>query len=143
MNSPLKPLGYNATIKQEDVGAIQLERNRRELSSKRMKHINVRYFCIVDRLKVKISSELSTSQLEIFKPVILLWHSKEINSTLIVKILWGWIGSTSKTPLCKIGGLVTAYDIKISNKILNPRKFYALYIGKVIVVLVIQYLSSQ
>ena len=52
MNSPLKPLGYDATIKQEDVGAIQLERNGRELSSKKMKPINVQYFYIVDRLKV-------------------------------------------------------------------------------------------
>ena len=41
INFSLKSLEYNATIKQEDVGIIQLERDRRKLSSKRMKHINV------------------------------------------------------------------------------------------------------
>ena len=52
MNYLLKPLGYNATIKQENVVAVQLERNRMELSSNRIKHNNVWYFYIVDRLKV-------------------------------------------------------------------------------------------
>ena len=39
------------------------------------------------------------------------------------------MGSTFKTPLCKMGGLVMAYDIKASNKTLHPRTFYALYLG--------------
>ena len=129
MNFKLKPLGYDATIEQEDVGAIQLERNGRELSSKRMKHINVRYFYIVDRLKVGISAELSTSQLEICKVIILLWHFKEIYYTLIVKLLWGWMGSTFRTPLYKIGELVMAYNVKASNKTSQPRIFYVLYVG--------------
>ena len=52
-----------------------------------------------------------------------------MNSTLIVKLLWDWMGSTFKTPLCKIGELVMAYNVKDSNKTLHPRTFYALYIG--------------
>ena len=63
INSSLKPLGYDASIKQENVGVIQLEKNRRELSSNRMKHINIQYFFINDRLNLGISAKLSTSQL--------------------------------------------------------------------------------
>ena len=51
MNSPLKPLGSNVTIKQDNTSAIQLERNEWKSSSKRTKHINIRYFLITDRLK--------------------------------------------------------------------------------------------
>ena len=51
VNSPLKPLGSDVTIKQDNTSAIQLERNRWKSSNKRTKHINVRYFCITDRLK--------------------------------------------------------------------------------------------
>ena len=38
-------------------------------------------------------------------------------------------GKKSKTPLCKIGELVMAYDVTASNKTTNPGAFYALYIG--------------
>lgn len=51
VNSPLKPLGSNVTIEQDNMSAIQLERNGLKSSSKRTKHINVRYFYITDRLK--------------------------------------------------------------------------------------------
>ena len=51
MNSLLKSLGSNVTIKQDNTSAIQLERNRWKSSSKRTKHINVQYFYITDRLK--------------------------------------------------------------------------------------------
>ena len=51
MNSPLKPLGSDVTIEQDNTSAIQLERNGLKSSSKRTKHINVRYFYITDRLK--------------------------------------------------------------------------------------------
>ena len=51
MNSPLKPLGSDVTIEQDNTSAIQLERNGWKSSSKRTKHINVRYFYITDRLK--------------------------------------------------------------------------------------------
>ena len=61
--------------------------------------------------------------------IILQWHFKEMNSTLIVKLLWGWMGSTFTTLLCKIEALVMTYGVKASNKKLYPRTFYALYIG--------------
>ena len=51
VNSPLKPLGSDVTIEQDNTSAIQLERNGWKSSSKRTKHINVRYFYITDRLK--------------------------------------------------------------------------------------------
>ena len=51
VNSLLKPLGSDVTIEQDNTSAIQLERNGWKSSSKRTKHINVRYFYITDRLK--------------------------------------------------------------------------------------------
>ena len=53
MNSPLKPLGSDVTIKKDNTSAIQLERNGWKSSSKRTKHINVKYFYITDRLKAR------------------------------------------------------------------------------------------
>ena len=38
-------------------------------------------------------------------------------------------GKKFKTPLCKMGELVLAYDVLSSNKTSKPRAFYALYIG--------------
>ena len=38
VNSPLKPLGSNVTIEQDNTSAIQLERNGWKLNSKRTKH---------------------------------------------------------------------------------------------------------
>ena len=37
-------------------------------------------------------------------------------------------GKKFKTPLCKMGELVLAYDIRANNKTSRPRAFYALYI---------------
>ena len=37
-------------------------------------------------------------------------------------------GKKFKTPLCKIGELVMAYDITADNKTTHPRAFYAFYI---------------
>ena len=38
-------------------------------------------------------------------------------------------GKKFKTPLCKIGVLVMAYDVTSSNKTTEPRAFFGLYIG--------------
>ena len=38
-------------------------------------------------------------------------------------------GKKFKTPLCKIGELVMAYNVTADNKTTTPRAFYALYIG--------------
>ena len=38
-------------------------------------------------------------------------------------------GKKFKTPLCKIGELVIAYDVTSSNKTTDLRAFFALYIG--------------
>ena len=50
-NYPLKPLGSDVTIEQDNTSAIEIEKNGWESSSKRTKHINVRYFYITDRRK--------------------------------------------------------------------------------------------
>ena len=96
VNSPLKPLESDVTIEQDNTSAIQLERNGWKSSSKRTKHINVRYFYVTDRLKAGDVSRV------IYKPTgdmesdyLTIRHLKEKQSTLIVKLLWGWMGSTS------------------------------------------------
>ena len=38
-------------------------------------------------------------------------------------------GKKFKTPLCKIGELLMAYDVTANNRTIIPRAFYALYIG--------------
>ena len=38
-------------------------------------------------------------------------------------------GKKSKTPLCKIGKLVMAYNVTSNNKKIDPRAFFVLYIG--------------
>ena len=95
VNSSLKPLGSEVTIEQDNTSAIQLERNGWKSSSKRTNHINVQYFYITDRLKLGMSAELSTRQLEMWKVIILLKHFKEKHFTLTAKPSWGWMGSTS------------------------------------------------
>ena len=50
-NFPLKSLGSDVTIEQDNTSVIQLERNGWKTSSKITKHINVRSFYIIDRLK--------------------------------------------------------------------------------------------
>ena len=51
VNSPLKPLGSDVTIEQDNTCTIQLERNGWKSSSKRTKYISVRYLYITGRLK--------------------------------------------------------------------------------------------
>ena len=77
VNSPLKPLGSNVTITQENTNAIQLERNGWKSSSKRTKHSNVRYFCITDRLKARDVSRV------IYKPI------RDMESNYLTKALQG------------------------------------------------------
>jgi len=51
INSKLGGLGNNVVIEQDNTSAIQLENNGWGSSSRRTKHINVRYFFVTDRLK--------------------------------------------------------------------------------------------
>lgn len=51
LESKLKGLGKETIIEQDNTSTIQLERNGWRSSSKRTKHINVRYFFVTDRLK--------------------------------------------------------------------------------------------
>ena len=77
VNSPLKPLGSDVSIKQDNTSAIQLERNGWKSSSKRNKHINVRYIYITDRLKAGDVSRV------IYKP------TGDMESDYLTKILQG------------------------------------------------------
>ena len=50
-NSPFKLLGFNVAFEQDNTSVIQLEKNGWKSSSKKTKHIVVRYFYIIDRLQ--------------------------------------------------------------------------------------------
>lgn len=50
LSSQLHSLGKETIIEQDNTSAIQLERNGWTSSSKRTKHINVRYFFVTNRL---------------------------------------------------------------------------------------------
>ena len=94
-NFPLKSLGSDVTIEQDNTSVIQLERNRWKSSSKRTKHINARYFYITDRLKARDMSKI------IYKPTgdierdCLSRHFKERHFTLIGKLSWDKMESTN------------------------------------------------
>ena len=87
MDSPLKPLGSDVTIEQDNTSAIQLERNGWKSSSKRTKHINVRYFYITDRLKAGDVSRV------IYKP------TGDMESDYLTKVLQGKAFHAHRKPL--------------------------------------------
>ena len=92
-NSPLKPLGSNVTIEQDNISAIQLEKNGRKSSSKRTKHINVRYFYITDRLKAEYISRI------IYKP------TGDMESGYLTKALQGKAFHTHRKTLMGLDGI--------------------------------------
>lgn len=51
--SKLKDLGIHNVIKQDNTNGIQLEQNGKQSSTKRTRHINIRYFCVTDKIKDK------------------------------------------------------------------------------------------
>ena len=53
MNSPLKLLGSNVTIEQDNTSVIQLERNGWKSNNKKTKYINAQYFSIIGRFKAR------------------------------------------------------------------------------------------
>ena len=59
--SKLKPLGSHTIIEQDNTSAIQLEQNGWKSSSRRTKHIDIRYFYVTDRLKKKDISRIPGS----------------------------------------------------------------------------------
>ena len=69
--------------------------------------------------------------IEMLKRVTVLINSFRRKSGVHVVMLPRKIlfGKKFKTPLCKIGELVMAYNVTSSNKTTDPRAFFALYIG--------------
>ena len=93
MNFPLKPLGSDVTIEQDNKSAIQLERNRWKSSSKRTKYINARYFYITDRLKAGDISRI------IYKP------TGDMESDYLTKALQGKTSRTHRKTLMGLNGI--------------------------------------
>ena len=93
INYPLKPLGSDVTIEQDNISVIQLERNGWKSSSKRTKHINVQYFYITDRLKVRDISKI------ICKP------TGDMESDYLTKTLQGKVFCTHRKTLIGLDGI--------------------------------------
>ena len=93
VNSPLKPLGSDVTIEQDNTSTIQLERNGWKSSSKRTNHINIRYFYITDRLKDGDASRV------IYKP------TKDMESDYLTKALQGKASHTHRKTLMGLDGI--------------------------------------
>ena len=93
VNSLLKPLGSDITIEQDNTSKIQLERNGWKSSSKRTKHINVRYFYITDRLKAGDISRV------LYKP------TSDIKSDYLTKALQGKAFQAHRKTLMGLDGI--------------------------------------
>ena len=70
-------------------------------------------------------------RIEILKRATVLINSfkrkAEVHSVMSLRLIL--FGKKFKTPLCKMGKLVLAYDIRANNNTSRPTAFYALYIG--------------
>ena len=73
--SKLKPLGSDTIIEQDNTSAIQLEKNEWKSSSRRTKHIDVRYFYVTECLKKRDVSRV------VYKP------TRDIHSDYFTKAL--------------------------------------------------------
>ena len=81
-NSVLKNLGKRVVIEQDNTSAIQLERNGKRSSTKRTRHIHIRYFYVTEVLKdnkgisvvYKPTSEMSSD-----------FHTKGLQGHLFMK----------------------------------------------------------
>ena len=102
MNNPLKPLGLDITIEQDNMSAIQLERSGWKSSSNRTKHINLQYFYITDRLKAGDISRV------MYKP------TGDMESDYLTKALQGKAFHTHHKTLMELNGI-------------NKRIFYEKY----------------
>ena len=93
VNSPLKPLGSNVTIKRDNTSSFKIERNKWKSSSKRTKHINVRYIYITDRLKAGDVSRV------IYKP------TRDMESDYLTKALQGKVFHAHRKTFMGLGGI--------------------------------------
>ena len=112
-NSKLKPLGSDTIIEQDNTSAIQLEKNGWKSSSRRTKHIDVRYFYVTDRLKKKDISRI------VYKP------TGDMQSDYFTKVLQGQAFNTHQKTLMGLDGKNDRifYD-KFKHPKINDDKLY-------------------
>ena len=92
-HSKLKPLGSESIIEQDNTSAIQLKQNGWKSSSRRTKHIDVRYFYVTDRLKKKDISRV------VYK------STGDMQSDYFTKALQGQAFHTHQKTLMGLNGL--------------------------------------
>ena len=112
-HSKLKRLGSDTIIEQDNTSAIQLEKNGWKSSSKRTKHIDVRYFYVTDRLKKKDISRI------VYKP------TADMESDYFTKALQGTPFHTHRKTLMGLDGTNdhVFYD-KFKHPKINDDKLY-------------------
>ena len=112
-HSKLKRLGSDTVIEQDNTSAIQLEKNGWKSSSKRTKHIDVRYFYVTDRLKKKDISRI------VYKP------TGDMESDYFTKALQGTPFHTHRKTLMGLDGTNDRmfYD-KFKHPKINDDKLY-------------------
>ena len=104
--SKLKPLGKDVTIEQDNTSAIELEKNGWLSSTKRTKHIDVRYFYVTDRLKNKDITRI------IYKP------TADMQSDFLTKPLQGKAFHAHRMTLMGLDGI---NDYKMYEKYKDSR----------------------
>ena len=93
LDSNLKNLGKEVVVEQDNTSAIQLQRNGWRSSSKRTKHIQVRYFFINDRLNAGDVSRV------VYKPTDLM------ESDFLTKALMGKSFYAHRETLMELKGI--------------------------------------
>ena len=89
----MKPLRSDVTIEQDNTSTIQLARNGWKSSSKRTKHINVRYFYITNRLKAGDISRV------VYKP------TGDMESDYLTKALQGKLFHAHRKTIMGLDGI--------------------------------------
>ena len=97
-DSKLNNLGSEIIIEQDNTSAIQLEQNGWKSSSKRTKHIDVRYFYITDKLKSGEVTEV------VYKP------TEYMTSDYLTKALQGKLFIKHRDTLMGLNGIADQYQ---------------------------------
>ena len=101
-NSKIKELGKTTIVEQDNTSSILLEKNGRRSSTKRTRHINIRYYFITEKLR---SGEITD---------VVHKSTSEMQSDALTKGLQGKLFDTHRTTMMGLEGI-------------DERQFYQIY----------------
>jgi hypothetical protein len=85
-NSVLKKIGCDVVIQQDNTSTIQLENNGQASSTKRTRHINIRYFYVTNKIKEG-------------RMRVMYWPTKQMVSDYLTKPLQGSLFRTHRNSI--------------------------------------------